>query len=150
MKIVRKIILDKEELYQKYITECLSQKDVALHFGVSVDTIVANLKDYNIPSHNLSDFANKQKIILDDKQYDFLRGALLGDGCLYLHKNGVNAQFAYTSKSLQHVDFVCNCFKSISYKENIKYAKYFDKRTNKEYERYTFRTISDKVFYRRI
>lgn len=144
--MAKKIILDEKELYQKYIIECLSKKNTALYFGVSVDTISANLKDYNIPSHKLSDFANKQKITLNDTQYNFLRGSLLGDGCLYMKKNGINAQFIYTSKSLQHVTFVEKHFSDMLYKEDIKHISYFDKRTNKEYERYTFRTISDQVF----
>ena len=41
----------------------------------------------------------KEKIILTKEQKEVLDGALLGDGCLYLHKNGANAQFSYLSKS---------------------------------------------------
>lgn len=40
-----------------------------------------------------------EKIILTDEQKEVLYGALLGDGCLYLHNNGKNAQFTYLSKS---------------------------------------------------
>ena len=35
----RKIILDRNELYQKYITENLSQKKVADYFNVSIDIV---------------------------------------------------------------------------------------------------------------
>lgn len=69
---------------------------------------------------------------------------MLGDGSLITAKNGVNAQFTYTSKSKQHVEFVSKEFMKYSYKEGIKHYSYFDKRTNKTYERYTFRTITDK------
>lgn len=41
----------------------------------------------------------KDKIILTKEQKEVLYGALLGDGCLYLHQNGKNAQFTYVSKS---------------------------------------------------
>jgi len=41
----------------------------------------------------------KEKIILTKEQKEVLDGALLGDGCLCLHKGGINAQFSYLSKS---------------------------------------------------
>lgn len=41
-----KIILNKNELYQKYIIEGLSQKDTAKYFNCSIDTVVRNLKEY--------------------------------------------------------------------------------------------------------
>ena len=52
----------------------------------------------------------KDKIILTKEQKEVLYGALLGDGCLYLHRNGKNAQFTYLSKSRQHVEYVGNYF----------------------------------------
>ena len=61
-------------------------------------------------------------------------------------KNSKNAQFTYTSKSKQHVEFVCNEFLEYSYKEGIKHVTTFDNRTSKEYERYTYRSISNKYF----
>ena len=143
---MRKINLDKEELYQKYITECLSQQKVADYFGVSVDTVAANLRNYGIQSHKNKDFASQARIVLNEKQQDYLTGALLGDGCLVRNKNGVNAQFCYTSKSFQHVSFVSNPFSDLLYKEGIKHVSYRDKRTDKVYSRYTMRTVSDKVF----
>ena len=87
-----------------------------------------------------------QNIILTDEQIQVLNGALLGDGCLYLHKNGRNAQFIYTSKSKQHVEFVSNYFKQYWSGEGIKFYTYFDKRTNKEYSRYVIRTYTNSTF----
>lgn len=71
---------------------------------------------------------------------------MLGDGCLYLGKNFANAQFCYTSKSRQHVEYVCKEFMKWSYREGIKYYSYNDKRTNKIYSRYTYRSISGTGF----
>lgn len=139
----RKIILDKDELYQKYIIEGLSQKKTAEYFGCSVDTIVRNLKEYGIESHERGSWVQSDIIKLNNYQKEILNGAMLGDGSLCISKNGINAQFCYTSKSLQHVEFVTKEFLQYSYKEGIKHISVFDKRTNKTYERYTFRTISD-------
>ena len=124
----------------------LSQKKVADIIGCSIDTVRQNVKDYNIPIHIPSYHAHEQKVFLNDLQLDYLYGAMLGDGCLYKAKNGINSQFMYTSKSYQHVEFVSKPFENILYKEGIKYCSYFDKRTGKTYSRYTFRTITDKCF----
>ena len=83
---------------------------------------------------------------MSEYQRDVLYGAMLGDGCLCKNKHGLNAQFTYGSKSKQHVEFVCESFKDMLYKDCIKYLTYFDKRTNKSYERYAFRTTSNPTF----
>lgn len=140
----KKIILDKDELYQKYITEGLSQKKTSEYFGCSIDTIVRNLKEYGIESHICGSWAQSNLIKLNNFQKEIINGAMLGDGSLHIHKKGVNAQFCYTSKSLQHVEFVTKEFLQYSYKEGVKKYSHNDKRTNKTYDRYTFRTISDK------
>lgn len=142
----RKIILDKEKLNDLYCVKMLSQKDVAKELGCSVETVRQNLIDYNIPSHTPNYNAHKQKVFLNDKQKNYLYGAMLGDGCLVKTKKNINSQFVYTSKSFQHVEFVSKPFKDMLYKEGIKYSSFNDIRTNKVYERYTFRTITDIGF----
>lgn len=141
-----KIILDKDRLYQLYWDKMLSQKETASILGCSIDVVRQNLRDYNIPIHIPSYHAHEQKVFLNDLQLNYLYGAMLGDGCLYKAKNGINSQFIYTSKSYQHVEYVSKPFENILYKEGIKYCSYFDKRTGKTYYRYTFRTITDKSF----
>ena len=89
----------------------LSQKKVADIIGCSIDTVRQNLKDYNIPIHIPNYHAHEQKVFLNDLQLDYLYGAMLGDGCLYKAKNGINSQFMYTSKSYQHVNLSQNLLK---------------------------------------
>lgn len=141
-----RIILDEEKLYDLYCNKMLNQKDVADHFGCSIDTVRRNLKVYNIQSHTPNYHTHKQKVFLNSEQKDYLYGAMLGDGCLSKSKRGINSQFIYTSKSYQHVKFVSIPFKDVLYKEGIKYTTYNDKRTGKEYSRYVFRTITDAGF----
>lgn len=142
----KRIILDKGELYQKYVVEQLSQYNTAKYFNCSVDTVVRNLKDYGIKAHIANYHAHEQKVFLTEQQKNYLYGAMLGDGCLSKNKRSVNSQFTYTSKSFQHVEFVSIPFKDILYQEGIKYITYHDVRTNNIYERYTFRTITDLEF----
>lgn len=86
------------------------------------------------------------KIILTDIQKQVLDGALLGDGCLYRHKNGKNAQFTYLSKSQQHVEYVMNHFQKWLSGEGIRNSAYFDERTQKEYFRTTAKTYTNETF----
>ncbi len=142
----KKIILDKDKLHKLYCINNLSQKDVAKEFGCSIDVVRQNLRDYKIPTHMPNYHAHKQKVFLSEKQINYLYGAMLGDGCLSKTSRSINSQFSYTSKSFQHVEFVSIPFQDILYNEGIKYITYNDKRTNKTYERYTFRTITDVGF----
>lgn len=112
----KKIILNKDELYQLYWEQMLSQKKIADIIGCSIDTVRQNLRDYNIPIHIPSYHAHEQKVFLNNLQLDYLYGAMLGDGCLYKAKKGINSQLIYTSKSYQHVEYVSKPFESILYK----------------------------------
>ena len=58
-----KIILPKEELYEKYVNENFSQQKLADYFKVSVDTIRRNLKEYNISIHTNADWASNNEPI---------------------------------------------------------------------------------------
>lgn len=85
---------------------------------------------------------------LNDEQKSYMEGALLGDGCLALAKRAKNVYFSYLSSSLQHVEFIHSKFKEFctdNYK-TIKKRIIFDKRTNKFYTNYSFRTKSLPVF----
>lgn len=88
----------------------------------------------------------KEKIILTKEQKEVLDGALLGDGCLCLHKGGINAQFSYLSKSKQHVEYVGKYFKEYWSGEGIKEYSYLDTRTNKEYFHSKVRTYTNETF----
>lgn len=87
-----------------------------------------------------------KKIILTSEQKEVLYGALLGDGCLYKHKNCLNAQFTYLSKSRQHVEYVGKYFKDYWSGEGIKNSSYVDNRTNKEYYRSQIKTYTNETF----
>ena len=88
-------------------------------------------------------YGNKNiKMSFTDIQLSILNGALLGDGCLYLGKRNKNACFTYNSSQKEHVEFVSNFIKEFcsSGKYKIIKTETFDKRTNKTYVGYRFRT----------
>jgi hypothetical protein len=75
-----------------------------------------------------------------------LEGCLLGDGCLFIGKKCKNAGFSYRSSSKNHVEFVHKHFVdycSDNYKK-IKRAEIYDKRTNKTYVSYYFKTRNNE------
>lgn len=143
--MTNKIILDSNELYQKYKIEHLSQAKLAKYFHCSVDTIVRNLKDYNIESNTNSDYV-APPIVLTPIQKEVLYGALLGDGSLAKYKDSVNTCLSYGSKSRQHVEFVMRYFKQYVAPSGICCHSVFDTRTNKTYAGFYFRTINNSTF----
>jgi len=87
----------------------------------------------------MNDYTDLQKII---------EGCLLGDAHLELHKHGKNASFNYISSSKQHTEYVHSFFKEYctdNYQE-VKRWEYFDKRTNKTYVTYRFKTKCLPIF----
>lgn len=143
---MRKITIPYNVLYELYVVQNMSQQNVANVLGCCVDVVARQLKEYNIPSHVPEDWLQNEEIILSGQQIDVLYGALLGDGCLWKSARGLNAQFSYTSKSQQHVQFVYNILGDDIPKQSIQYYEYFDKRTDKTYCRYSFRTEHNPSF----
>lgn len=142
-----RIDLDKQELYDYYINKNKTKIEAAKHFGVHVDTITRNLIQYNIPRHEHNDWAMAKEFELSKYQRDIITGALLGDGCMALFKHARNACFTYTSKSAEHVKFVCSSLFEFSTKaQKWREASVFDKRTYKTYTRIVFRTANNIAF----
>ena len=140
---MNRIYLDKDKLIELYCNKKYSQKKVAKILCCSVDTVVRNIKEYGIETHKRGSWLEHHNIVLNQKDLEVLNGAMLGDGSYIKGKGSANAQFSYSSKSKQHVEYVCNRFLKYSYKEGIKESFYNDKRTGKTYCRHSFRTVSD-------
>ena len=143
--MANKIILDKQELYEKYKVLHWSQRRLAQYYNCSIDTIVRNLQDYNIASNTNSDYISPP-ITLTSIQKEALYGALLGDGSLAKHKDSINTCLSYCSKSRQHVEFVAHYFEQYLTLSGIRQRSTFDIRTNKTYVGFCFRTITNSAF----
>ena len=121
-----------------------SKKEISEYFNVSEDVINRLQKENNFI------YIRKEKqyseYVLTNKQIEVLYGCLLGDGCLNIHKEGKNATFSYTSKSKEMVEYVYNFFNNITNSDSIKCVSYYDKRTDKVYTQYRFRTKVHPIF----
>lgn len=134
---MKKYDISKDELIQKYINENYTIDECAEYFGCeSRRPIEDRIKKYGIrktPSH-------QTVMEMTNEMYEVLRGAMLGDGCLIMPKNGANAYFSYGSKSLQHVQFVSKYFDKYKSGKGIYSSKRYDERTNKFYQKSMFVT----------
>lgn len=142
---MNKIEIDKDWLYQKYIIEKMSMKEIAQLLGISDKPIRNRLKEYNIPSRKQGSWQEKSPIILNSFQKEVIQGALLGDGSLTSGRK--NSSFVYISKVKEHVQFVCHSLEdyaipSCFYSESDVY----DYRTNKKYHKTTFKTQANITF----
>ena len=84
-------------------------------------------------------------LTLTVKERNILYGALLGDGCLCIHKNGINAVFQYCSKSSEHTHYMGEYMSRLSSSKSYYDYNYLDNRTNKRYYGTRFRTISNEA-----
>ena len=142
---MKKIVLDRDKLYDLYVNKGMSQSECGKVFGCCYAVVGKNLIDHGIPIKPVGYFSQTQLIVnMTDEMYEILYGALLGDGSLRCLKT--NADFYYCSKSYQHVEYVCRLFiKSIG-NGCISYRERHDKRTQKTYPIYSYRSPASKTF----
>lgn len=90
---------------------------------------------------------SEQPVTLTKIQEDILFGGLLGDACLI--KNKCNSLLAYLSSIKEHTEFFSSFFTEFVPKRRVDIIKnnnIFDKRTQKNYNQYSFRSISNITF----
>lgn len=140
----KRIEIDRDWLYQKYVVEGLTQKQVGQLIGVTATTICKWLKKYEIPAHSGETWKVNKPFKLNTYQRQVIDGALLGDGTLILEKRGINPYFGYLSKSEEHVKYVCDSLKEYARKgDYFKVGNYIRKDTGQPYTQCVFRTQSN-------
>ena len=137
--------ITREVLEQMYVQQNMSIITIAKQLHHRSTTIARALEQYGIPQRARGWHMCHPPLVLSQHQREVLYGALLGDGCLWKSKQGRNAQFTYTSKSRQHVEFVYQQL-GIPCAQGIQEYVYTDKRTQKTYTRYCFRTEHNITF----
>ena len=137
----KRIEIDRDWLYQKYVVEGLTQKQVGSLIGVTATTIGRWLKKYEIPAHDGRTWKINKPFELNNHQREIIDGALLGDGTLVLEKRGLNPYFGYVSASEEHVRYVCDSLKEYGRKGDFfSTREYIRKNTGQPYIHCIFRT----------
>lgn len=142
----KRIILDKNDLIYKYLKEHKTQETIAKEFGVCIDTVRRCMDEYGIKAIGNKGRNLHSPIVFSEEQYNYLQGAMLGDGSLLCNKKGGNAYFSYTSKSKQHCQFVSEPFDEYLIENGSRKYEYLDLRTEKTYYRYIFKTQMNLSF----
>jgi hypothetical protein len=135
-------VICETTLRQLYAVDNLSMQKIGKVLNRSVDSVSRYIKLYGITKEGKG---GTQRIYLTSYELEVLEGGLLGDGCLPKVRNG-NSYYSYGSSSYQHVKFVFDQLKRLATKAGIVKSDVFDKRTNKTYTKYSFRTQCNVVF----
>lgn len=139
---------DKDWLYQKYIVEKISLKQLGDMLGCkNCNTVRQALKRFSIPIRDKRESKdvlkeNDEPILLD---LDIFNGSMLGDGMMRkFNKTSQvsNPYFAKKNMYIDHVEFIAKSFYPLTYKEYISLD--YSKLTDKYYP--IFRTLSSKIF----
>lgn len=105
------------------------EKETNISQGV-LSAIVSRQK-FNKVNYNLGQLKD-----ITEKQFEFLFGCLLGDGCLHIAKDGINPRFT-TAHSLAQKEYSFHKYeilKSIGATYDEYYGKKIDKRTGRTYD----------------
>lgn len=86
--------------------------------------------------------------VLSKTQEELLVGALLGDGCVFLHPNAKHPYFYIARKltDIQYLEYQFQFFRSYCNQSDLKQYDIYDKRTKKTYQQVKFVTRSNVVF----
>jgi hypothetical protein len=122
-----------------YYGEKKSMEDISKILNTSRPTILKFLKENNLDTKN---GGRTIKIIPTLDEEDILKGCLLGDG--HLTKINSNSCFSYGSSINNHTKMVYDSLKKYSHDVTVKNS--YDKRTNKKYTSYYFKTILNEYF----
>ncbi len=120
---------DKKYLYKKYWEEKLSTYQIGKLVDVDNGVIFYWLQKLNIPRRSISEalhFRTANHCKLSQEAVEWINGEILGDGCIR-SQSIYSANFQYTSKHLQYIQYISDTLKSFGIKQGGKIKKYYDK-----------------------
>jgi hypothetical protein len=133
-------MIEKHILEKLYFKENKSTYEIAKELNVHRSTIGKALKRFGFKTRysKLKEEVSGRK--LNDLQKDFLIGSLLGDGCI--QKHGKRTPVYITSHSWKQKEYIewVDIFGNLA--SNISRQKAHNKKYNKEYIFYNFRTLA--------
>lgn len=127
----------------------LSQAQVAAHVGCTPKTVITALRRRGTSSRTLKEASRKTPFVpLSTVQGAVLDGLMLGDGCLTIGRNALNAvlQITRSANDLEYQNWLSQVFLDRLTKRGVSIRDVFDSRTGKTYRSTVLRTRSDPVF----
>ena len=100
--------MKKETLEKEYVTNGLTQKQIAEKYNISRKNVIYLMQSYNMkvrPKHSMPD----EELSLQEE--DFIFGKLLGDGSIYKGESSINHRlgFAHGEKQKEYIEY-CHSF----------------------------------------
>lgn len=121
---------NRDWLVCKYLEEELNSRQIAKICGVSAGTIIYWLRKFNIPLRSNAEAVHARSgnhCDLSQEALEWINGELLGDGCLYSWPP-YSAQFTYSSKYLEYIEYVSSTLKSYGTEQSGRITKRYNRR----------------------
>ena len=118
--------MNEEWLKDQYINKKKSVKQIVKDYNLTMGAIYYWLKKFGIQIHTQSEanhLSQKNSCNLSRKAREWIDGELLGDGCLKSYSK-YSAQFKYSSKHEEYINYVSETLKSFGIKRTGKIYKY--------------------------
>lgn len=92
--------LSYENLYELYVNQQMTTRELASHLGMDRKTISKRMKEYGIDKNTQLNYFQ-----LNDLQYDLMIGSLLGDGGLKYEGGNYRIRFSQAEKQKEYCQF---------------------------------------------
>ena len=122
-----------------------TNQQIANELGICATTIRKYTYDLGLDTNSVkTKTLTKETITLTQEQWEVLYGSLLGDMSLDLNWKNVRPVISQGGKQEEYFDHKCEIFKNLIGK--ITKKKYYDKRTNKEYSKYSVKFLTNPIY----
>lgn len=119
-------------------------KEIASELSISPTTVLKYERQLQIIPNVKQKRKMTDKFVLSDEQLEIIYGSMLGD--MSMSKEHDNARISISHGGNQEVYFDHKCQKFSNILGKISKTKRFDKRTNKWYNKYYVRSLSNQCF----
>jgi hypothetical protein len=133
----------KETLEKEYYKNKLTQEEIAEKYSITRHKVMSYFNKYDM--RPLKPYERNGSQELSQTQHEFMIGTMLGDGCLLIMKNGVNAWLTVKHGLLQ-LDYVKWKYELMKDFAVCDIKIYSDMAHGKNYDKCYFRTICHPLF----
>ena len=147
---------NKEWLYQQYVVNKRSMKDIGKKFNLHGYQIGKYLDKYDIPKRTLSEtlyeIRRNPPIIITKEVNNFIIGNVLGDGGVFTAvktKTPRTAKYAHSSKYREMCEYMSNKFKSFGINQAGKIRKCIHPKNNAIYYAYWTKCYTELLDFRK-
>lgn len=143
-----KIYRNRDWLWEQYIIQEKSSVATAQEAGCDPKTIYRWLHRYGIPIRSRGEaifLALRNSVIITPDFLEFLRGEIIGDGCVRIRPSNRSALYEHSSAYEKYLIWLSERFDGWGIEQVGRITDYKDKETGKIYYHYTSRAYPELV-----